>query len=68
LVLFLAAGAAQQEAVAGVAQQEEEAFFFAKMQWPLEQLLSRRLEETRARVRSDFMVCGVYVLRLAKAG
>jgi hypothetical protein len=66
-VVFLAAvWDEQQEAVAGVAQQEEVAFFFAKMQWPLEQLLSRRLEEMRARVRSDFMVCSVDVLRMAK--
>jgi len=49
----------QQEALEEapeVAQQEEAAFFFAKIQWPLEQLLSRRLEEARARVRSNFMM------------
>jgi hypothetical protein len=58
--VFLAAGALQEVQV-------EAGFFFAKMQ-PLEQLLSRRLEEMRARVRSDFMVCGMDVLRLALAG
>ena len=54
--------------VAGAVQevQAEAGFFFAKRQ-PLEQLLSRRLEEMRARVRSDFMVCGMYVFRMAKA-
>ena len=57
--VLLAAGAVQEVQV-------EAGFFFAKMQ-PLEQLLSRRLEEIRARVRSDFMVCGVDVLRMAKA-
>jgi len=72
LVVFLAAVWDAQQAevllAAGAVQevQEEVAFFFAKMQ-PLEQLLSRRLEEIRARVRSDFMVCGVDVLRMAKA-
>jgi hypothetical protein len=56
LAVFLAAcGVAQQEDAAGVEQQEEPAFFFEKRQWPLEQLLSRRLVETRAKVRSNFM-------------
>jgi hypothetical protein len=42
---------------AGVQQEVQASFFFAKMHWPLEaQLLSRRLVETRARVRSDFMM------------
>jgi len=73
LAVFLAAvwEAQQAEAllVAGAVQevQAEAGFFFAKMQ-PLEQLLRRRLEEIRARVRSDFMVFGVDVLRMAKAG
>jgi len=57
---------AQQAAVlflaAGVQQEEQFSFFLAKTQWPLAQLLSRRPEEMRARVRSDFIVCGVYVL------
>jgi len=72
LVVFLAAVWDAQQAevllAAGAVQevQVEAGFFFAKMQ-PLEQLLSRRLEEIRARVRSDFMVCGVDVLRMAKA-
>ena len=51
--VFLA-GVAQQEPEEEVAQQED--FFFAKMQWPLVQLLSRRLVETSARVISDFMI------------
>jgi hypothetical protein len=52
LVVVLAAGALQQDV--------QVSFFFAKIQWPLAQLLSRRLVETRARVRSDFirMWCG----------
>ena len=57
---FFLAGVAQQALVvvlaAGALQQDVQvSFFFAKIQWPLAQLLSRRLVETRARVRSDFM-------------
>ncbi len=59
-IYFFLAGVAQQALVvvlaAGVLQQEVQvSFFFARMQWPLAQLLSRRLVETRARVRRDFM-------------
>jgi hypothetical protein len=48
-------------AAVGAAQQEEQedaaAFFFeVNMQWPLAQLLSRMLVETRARVRINFMM------------
>lgn len=52
-VVFLAAGALQQE--------EQFSFFLAKTQWPFEQLLSSRLVETKARVRSDFIVCVVWM-------
>ena len=49
-----AVGVAQQDALE-VAQQDEAVFFLANIQWPLAQLLSRRLEDARARVRSNFM-------------
>ncbi|OYW75236.1 MAG: hypothetical protein B7Z37_14270 [Verrucomicrobia bacterium 12-59-8] len=69
---FFLAGVAQQALAevlaAGVQQEVQVSFFLAKMQWPLAQLLSRRLVETRARVRSDFIMMWCGCLGLAEAG